>query len=63
LLKRLAQFLASLSETIATNLGPRELTLYAGLGLAGYGLYQIYPPCAFIMPGAALAYVAIFGVR
>jgi hypothetical protein len=47
----------------AAEIGMRELTLYMGLGLAGYGLYQIYPPAAFVAPGAVLDYVAIFGVR
>ncbi|MGH6836815.1 MAG: hypothetical protein ACREC9_15035 [Methylocella sp.] len=41
----------------------RDLMLYAGLGLLGYGLYQIFPPAAFAIAGAILVYVAIFGVR
>jgi hypothetical protein len=52
-----------IASAVATNIGMRELTLYTGLGLTGYGLYQIYPPAAFIIPGAVIVYVAIFGVR
>lgn len=41
----------------------RDLVLLAGLGLAGYGAAQIFLPAGFLLPGAVLVYVAIFGVR
>jgi hypothetical protein len=52
-----------LAAVIAQTLDPRDLALTAGLGLMGYGLNQIYPPAAFIVPGAVLTYIAVFGVR
>lgn len=45
------------------SVGAREYLLLAGLGLAGYGISLIYWPAAFILPGAVLAAVAVFGVR
>lgn len=35
----------------------------AGVCLLAYGLYQVYPPLAFIAAGGILTYVAIFGDR
>ena len=43
--------------------GAQEATLLGGLALLGYGCSLVYWPAAFIMPGAILAAVAIFGVR
>ncbi len=48
---------------IAGQFDARDLMLVAGLGLIGYGLWEVYPPASFVVPGAALAGVAIFGVR
>lgn len=48
---------------IFSELGARELMLFAGLGLLGYGLSLVYWPAAFIAPGAVLAAVAVFGTR
>lgn len=41
----------------------RDAMLFAGIGLLGYGLYDIYPPAAFIVPGAIFVAVATFGAR
>ncbi len=54
--------LRSASSALFAAFSLRDLTLYAGLGLAAYGFYQIFPPAAFIVPGAVLIYVAVFGV-
>lgn len=43
--------------------GMRDYMLFAGLGLAAYGVSFIYGPAAYILPGVALSAVAIFGVR
>ncbi|TMI98463.1 MAG: hypothetical protein E6G97_25910 [Alphaproteobacteria bacterium] len=54
------------AQAIATGLGNfdgREWLLFAGLALVGYGLYDIYAPLAFIVPGGVLSAVAFFGVR
>lgn len=45
----------------AANVDARDLVLAVGLGLLAAGLYQVYPPAAFIMPGAVLTYVAVWG--
>lgn len=36
----------------------QDVLLFGGSGLLGYGLYQIYPPSAFIVPGAIFVAVA-----
>lgn len=41
----------------------RDVLLACGLGLVAYGVSLIYWPAAFIVPGAILAGVSIFGVR
>ena len=41
----------------------RDLLLFGGNGLLGYGLYTIYPPAAFIVPGAIFVSVAVLGTR
>lgn len=43
-------------------IGFRELLLFAGAGLIGWGLLPVYPPAAFIAPGIIITYVAVFGV-
>lgn len=50
-------------KTMAEPIGLRELMLFAGSALVGYGAFAIYPPAAWIAPGLMLAGVAIFGVR
>lgn len=42
---------------------PRDLILLIGLGLLAYGAWLVFPPAGFIVPGAILSSVAIFGVR
>lgn len=41
----------------------RDLLLFGGNGLLGYGLYAIYPPAAFIVPGAIFVAIAAFGAK
>jgi hypothetical protein len=41
----------------------RDIMLWVGLGLLAYGLWPVWQPGAFIIPGTVLAGVAIFGVR
>jgi hypothetical protein len=41
----------------------RDLLLLAGLGLVGFGLWDVYRPASFAVPGAVLTGVAVFGVR
>ncbi|MGV2188771.1 hypothetical protein ACQZ4Q_08145 [Agrobacterium vitis] len=43
--------------------GGRELVLFAGLVLVGYGLSLVFLPAAFIVPGGIMVAVAIFGIR
>lgn len=41
----------------------RDLMLFGGSGLLGYGLYSIYPPAAFVVPGAIFVAVSVFGAK
>jgi hypothetical protein len=41
----------------------RDVLLFGGNGLLGYGLYTIYPPAAFIASGSIFVAVAVFGTR
>lgn len=41
----------------------RDYMLIGGLALLAYGLSLVSVPAAYIVPGAVLALVAIFGVR
>lgn len=41
----------------------RDLAAAAGLTLLGVGFWLIYPPAAFIVPGALMVAIAVFGVR
>lgn len=49
--------------TVVSAFDLRDAMLFAGVGLLGYGLYDIYPPAAFIVPGAIFVAVATFGAR
>lgn len=40
----------------------RDLHLYGGLALAGYGLWLWWPPAGFIGPGLAVFGIGVFGV-
>ncbi|WP_316214313.1 MULTISPECIES: hypothetical protein [unclassified Bradyrhizobium] len=56
-------FVLLVLAAILRPIGYREIILFAGLGLISVGVAPIYPPAAWIVPGAILAGVAIFGVR
>lgn len=45
----------------AAQVDARDLVLALGLGLLSAGLYQVFVPAAFIVPGAVLTYVAVWG--
>ncbi len=56
----------AVGDAIQAMLAPiafREVLLFAGAGLIGYGLSLVYPAAGFVAPGIILAYVAIFGVN
>jgi hypothetical protein len=48
---------------VAFAFDSRDYLLFVGLALVGFGLSFIYWPAVFLVPGAALAAVAVFGVR
>nr|DAH82782.1 MAG TPA: hypothetical protein [Caudoviricetes sp.] len=50
-------------STVVAGAGPREVMLLGGCGLLGYGLNAVYPPAAFIIPGAIFVAVATIGSR
>jgi hypothetical protein len=66
-LSRASQAIARLASlfgaVLAKNIQFREVMLFAGALLIGIGLGQVWLPAALIVPGAMLAYVAIFGVK
>jgi hypothetical protein len=45
----------------AAQIDARDLVLVVGLGLLSAGLYQLFVPLAFIVPGTVLTYVAVWG--
>lgn len=50
-------------DTVISAFDLRDAMLFAGVGLLGYGLNDIYPPAAYIVPGAIFVAVATFGAR
>jgi hypothetical protein len=40
-----------------------DLLALCGVGLAGYGLWQVYPPAAWIAAGVLLVVVAVAVLR
>lgn len=38
---------------------PRDVLCFGGIGLAAAGVWQIYPPAAWIVSGAALFWLAV----
>lgn len=38
----------------------RDVFLFAGLALLAAGLWHVYVPLSFIVPGAVLTYLAVF---
>lgn len=46
---------------VAAPIGFREILLFGGAMLLSVGAWQVYPPAAFIIPGAILVYVSVFG--
>ena len=45
----------------AAPIGFREILLFGGSALLSAGSWMVYPPAAFIVPGAILVFVAVFG--
>jgi hypothetical protein len=46
---------------VAAPIGFREILLFGGAALLSVGAWPIYPPASFIIPGAILVYVSVFG--
>lgn len=42
-------------------IGFREVLLFGGAVLLAVGMWSIFPPASFLIPGAILVYVSIFG--
>lgn len=53
----------ALVAVAAEPIGFREVLLFAGSALIGYGASFVYWPAAFLAPGVIIAAVAVFGVR
>lgn len=41
----------------------RDIIVFGGLLLAGYGAWLMYPPAGYMLAGAGLFYIGMFGVR
>lgn len=39
----------------------KDLFVFGGLGFAAYGIYMIYPPAAFILPGLFFVWLGLKG--
>jgi hypothetical protein len=48
---------------LASAFDARDVIGAIGVGSLAYGLYQVYPPAAFIVTGAIGVYVGLFGTR
>jgi len=46
---------------LAAPIGFREILLFGGSALLSVGAWLVYPPAGFIVPGAILVYVSVFG--
>lgn len=51
------------AKTLLAPIGFREVLLLGGSALLGYGASFVFPPAAYLAPGAVLVGVAVFGVR
>jgi hypothetical protein len=51
------------AKTLLAPIGFRELLLFGGAALVGYGASDVYPPAAYLAPGLVFVGVAVFGVR
>lgn len=56
-------FFAAVVKFIGREFDVRDAFLIVGLIFLGLGLGQVYLPAAYIVVGAILVYVAIFGAR
>jgi hypothetical protein len=52
-------FLLAAVRAFAALVGPREIAGLAGLSLFTEGARMVYPPLGFLVPGAALVYLAL----
>lgn len=59
-LNRAAVVVGAVILILLGPIGFPELMLFAGCGLLSYGASFIYPPAAWLAPGAILAGLAIF---
>lgn len=66
-IRRFLGFIASLISLIAAviyeAIGFRELLLFSGAALLGYGASLVFAPAIYIVPGVIFAGVGVFGVR
>ena len=62
-MKNMAYIIGRGAFLVFSAFGLRDMLLFGGLALVGYGLSMVSLPAAFIVPGAVLAGVSIFGVR
>lgn len=46
---------------VYAQIDARDIVLAMGLMLLAVGLYRVYAPAAFIVPGMVLTYVAVWG--
>lgn len=51
------------AKTLVAPIGFREVLLFGGAALVGYGASDVFPPAAYLAPGIVFVGVAVFGVR
>jgi len=61
--RAVATALMVVAAVVMQPVGFREVLLFVGCGLLSYGGGLIYPPATYLVPGAILVGVAVFGVR
>lgn len=56
-------YLKSAALAIKAAVSWRDISMMIGLGLLSFGVSLVYYPAAFVVPGAILVSISIFGVR
>lgn len=58
---KLFRAITAATAVLAAPIGFREILLFGGSALLSVGAWLVYPPAGFIVPGAILVYVSVFG--
>lgn len=53
------KLLAGVTKRLAKAFDMRDLFVFGGMGFIAFGLRDVYPPAAFIVPGGILIWLGI----